>query len=60
MEQKEAVSCATFLQHFAMYARNGEQENPILLKFCLDMSNLHGGAAASIVLESSLAQHFSM
>ena len=24
-EQKEAVSCATFLQHFAMYARNGKQ-----------------------------------
>ena len=24
-EQKEAVSCATFLQHFAMHARNGEQ-----------------------------------
>ena len=23
--QKEAVSCATFLQHFAMHTRNGEQ-----------------------------------
>ena len=24
-EQKEAVSCATFWQHFAMHARNGEK-----------------------------------
>ena len=24
-EQKEAVFCATFFKHFAMYARNGEQ-----------------------------------
>ena len=24
-EQKEAVSCATLLQHFAMHPRNGEQ-----------------------------------